>query len=114
MQPHAPAPIAARYLPPASGAGRATLARPGARRRRWVGRLARTVLLVVVLLLPAAYAAASAVLLLQATTVDRKPLAGSPADVGLTYWPVTFESTGDRIPLQGWYLPATGERAVVM
>src|SRR5215470_17710951 len=44
----------------------------------------------------------------------RSPIVGSPADLGLPYESVSFESAVDRIPLQGWYLPSRGERAIIM
>ena len=45
----------------------------------------------------------------------RRALASSPAVFGLDYEDVTFPSTGDAIPLSGWFLPAAGsDRAVLI
>ena len=44
----------------------------------------------------------------------RRALASSPAVFGLDYEDVTFPSTGDAIPLSGWFLPAAGSDRVVL
>ena len=44
----------------------------------------------------------------------RRPLAASPAAFDLTYEDVTFPSTGDHIPLRGWFVPASGSDRVVL
>ena len=44
----------------------------------------------------------------------RRPLTTSPAAFGLAYEEVAFPSTGDRIPLRGWFLPAPGSDQVVL
>ena len=44
----------------------------------------------------------------------RRALASSPAVFGLDYEDVTFSSTGDTIPLSGWFLPAAGSDRVVL
>ena len=44
----------------------------------------------------------------------RRPLASSPAVFSLDYQDVTFPSTGDAIPLSGWFLPAAGSDRVVL
>ncbi len=71
-------------------------------------------LTVVVGLVGALYVAASAFITDQATHATRTPIDGTPADLGLAYEPVSFESAGDRIPLRGWYLPGRGERAIII
>src|SRR4051794_15155449 len=43
----------------------------------------------------------------QATRAVRSEIEGTPADLGLAYETVSFESA-DHIPLRGWYLPAGG------
>jgi dipeptidyl aminopeptidase/acylaminoacyl peptidase len=60
------------------------------------------------------YAGASGYITDQARHAARHLPDGSPADVGLVYEPVTFESAEDRLPLHGWYMPSRGERAIVM
>ena len=44
----------------------------------------------------------------------RRALASSPAVFGLDYEDVAFPSTGDAIPLRGWFLPAAGSGRVVL
>jgi dipeptidyl aminopeptidase/acylaminoacyl peptidase len=68
----------------------------------------------VVALAALVYLAASTYITEQATHTERLPLVGTPADLGLQYETVTFESDADHIPLQGWYLPSRGERAIIM
>jgi uncharacterized protein len=60
-----------------------------------------------------AYLAASAYVTDRATRTVRTPIEGTPSDLRLLYQSVTFESDFDHIPLQGWYLPSRGERAVI-
>ena len=60
------------------------------------------------------YFAASTYIAEQATHAVRSPLEGTPSDLGLQYEAVTFESDTDHVPLQGWYLPSRGERAIIM
>jgi fermentation-respiration switch protein FrsA (DUF1100 family) len=60
------------------------------------------------------YLGLSAYLTTLATLTVRHPPEGTPADLGLTYEPVAFTSLGDGLALRGWYLPATGQRAVVL
>lgn len=60
------------------------------------------------------YLAASAYITEKATHAVRTAPEGTPSDVALRYEPVRFESTADRIPLQGWYLPSRGERAIII
>jgi pimeloyl-ACP methyl ester carboxylesterase len=38
----------------------------------------------------------------------------SPADVGLDYEDVSFTSREDNVVLEGWYLPADGDRAIII
>ncbi len=47
-------------------------------------------------------------------TAERHPALGTPADVGLAYDPVTFESAVDHIQLRGWYIPARQTRAIIL
>lgn len=70
-------------------------------------------LLIGILLVVALYLGASAYITNQATRADRSPVEGTPADVGLSYEDVTFESADDLVPLRGWYLPSRGERAII-
>jgi uncharacterized protein len=43
----------------------------------------------------------------------RSPLVGSPASVGLDYEDVFFPSA-DGVPLEGWFVPADGDRIVIL
>ena len=71
---------------------------------------AASVLLVALL----ACAGVSLVVAESLTKPYRRPLATSPAAFGLVYEEVTFASTGDGIPLRGWFLPAPGSDRVVL
>jgi pimeloyl-ACP methyl ester carboxylesterase len=68
-------------------------------------------LLVIVLLL--GYSGVSAYIATH-ITAQRHVSLGTPADVGLAYESIAFESAVDHIPLKGWYLPASGSRAIVL
>ena len=61
-----------------------------------------------------AYAGISLVVADAVTRPYRRALASSPAVFGLDYEDVTFPSTGDAIPLSGWFLPAAGSDRVVL
>ena len=63
----------------------------------------------------AGYCAVSVVVADRLTKPYRRPLASSPAALGLTYEDVTFSSTVDGTTLRGWFLPAeASDRAVVV
>ncbi len=47
-------------------------------------------------------------------TAERHLPIGTPADVGLTYESVAFDSQVDHIPLKGWYIPSGGTRAIIL
>jgi alpha-beta hydrolase superfamily lysophospholipase len=61
-----------------------------------------------------AYLGASLVVAETLTKPYRRPLTASPAAFDLAYEDVTFPSTGDRIPLRGWFVPASGSDRVVL
>ncbi len=44
----------------------------------------------------------------------RKALSSTPAQYGLKYEDVQFNSTGDNIPLKGWFIDSPGTKAIVM
>lgn len=80
--------------------------------RGW--RLAGQLAMGLVLLVAIGYLALCAYLATRVTLATRQPVEGTPADLGLLYEPAAFASNGDGIPLRGWYLPASGERAIVL
>lgn len=84
--------------------------RPSIARRR------RGLLLCVSVVLGAslAYAGVSLVVAESLTKPYRRALASSPAAFDLAYEEVTFPSTGDAIPLRGWFVPAAGNDRVVL
>ncbi|GAB3461129.1 hypothetical protein GCM10027570_46810 [Streptomonospora sediminis] len=43
----------------------------------------------------------------------RSPVLSTPADAGLEYEDVTF-SSADGVPLEGWFIPAEGDRLVIL
>ena len=61
-----------------------------------------------------AYLGASLVVAETLTKPYRRPLTASPAAFDLAYEDVTFPSTGDGIPLRGWFVPAAGSDRVVL
>ena len=61
-----------------------------------------------------AYAGLSLAVAETLTKPYRRALASSPADFDLAYEDVTFPSTGDAIPLRGWFVPAAGSDRVVL
>jgi fermentation-respiration switch protein FrsA (DUF1100 family) len=71
-------------------------------------------LILIVAILAALYVTASAFFTDQATRAVRNAIEGTPADLGLSYEAVSFASAVARIPLQGWYLPAGGKRAIII
>ena len=85
--------------------------RPGVRPRGWTRPL--SVVAALAVLLACAYLAASAYIATTAIHPRRHPPVGTPADVGLAFEPVAFQSATDGTPLRGWYLPSRGERAIV-
>lgn len=70
------------------------------------------VLLAVVFLF--VYGALSLYLLNIATTAKRIPNETSPPAYGLPFSSIEFESAEDHIPLSGWIVPGTSDRAIVM
>jgi fermentation-respiration switch protein FrsA (DUF1100 family) len=49
------------------------------------------------------------------TQVERVPVTGHPARLGLPWEDVTFPSRGDGVPLSGWYLPtAADDRCIIL
>jgi len=49
-----------------------------------------------------------------AMDIPRLPLNGSPASIGLTFQDVAFESRIDKITLNGWFIPSSGDAVLVM
>lgn len=86
---------------------------PSSAMARW--RAVATVCVAPLALLALVYAGLSAYVATQATLVKRHVAEGSPADLGLRFEEVAFTSAApDPVPLRGWYLAASGTRAVVM
>lgn len=48
------------------------------------------------------------------TRTKRVPVQGHPTEFGLEFEDVTFPSRRDKVPLQGWYLPATPDRRCIV
>jgi pimeloyl-ACP methyl ester carboxylesterase len=46
--------------------------------------------------------------------IPRLPLIASPASVGLTFQNVSFDSRVDKVPLDGWFIPASGDAVLVI
>ena len=62
----------------------------------------------------AGYVGVSMVVADRLTKPYRRPLASSPAALGLHYEDVTFSSTVDDTTLRGWFLPVEGSDRVVL
>ena len=86
------------------------------RRRPSIARRRRGLLLGASAILVAALAWAGVSLVVAETLTKpyRRALASSPADFDLIYEDVAFPSTGDGIPLRGWFVPAAGSDRVVL
>ena len=46
--------------------------------------------------------------------IPRLPLIASPASVGLTFQNISFDSRVDKVPLDGWFIPASGDAVLVL
>ena len=46
--------------------------------------------------------------------IPRLPLIASPASVGLTFQNISFDSRVDKVPLDGWFIPSSGEAVLVL
>ncbi|GIW10047.1 MAG: hypothetical protein KatS3mg061_1104 [Dehalococcoidia bacterium] len=79
-----------------------------------VGRALLSVVLALVLLLIFGYLGLSAYVTTEAVHPRRNLVLRNPAELGLRYEPVQFPSAEAGISLSGWYLPAQGDRPVVM
>lgn len=60
------------------------------------------------------YFVISAVVADQVSAAHPKPLTHTPADFGLTYQNVQFNSAVDNVPLSGWYIDSPGKKVIVM
>ncbi|MFZ2036182.1 MAG: alpha/beta fold hydrolase [Dehalococcoidales bacterium] len=49
-----------------------------------------------------------------AMSIPRLPLIASPASVGLTFQNISFDSRVDKVPLDGWFIPASGKAVLVL
>jgi pimeloyl-ACP methyl ester carboxylesterase len=68
-----------------------------------------------VVLLVLVFIGISAYLGYSLTRVERAPVSGSPADIGLAYEDVSFPSLYKDLTLRGWFLPAgNSDRVIIM
>ena len=72
------------------------------------------VLFVLVLLVLAAYFAISAYIAEKLSVPVRVIPTHTPADYGLSYATVQFESSVDQIPLTGWYIDSPGDKVILL
>lgn len=78
---------------------------------KWFLRIGVPLILVVVV----AFLGISVFLGNSMTSVERVPVAGNPALLGLSYEEVSFPSIDDDLTLRGWYLPVQdGEPVIIM
>ena len=83
-------------------------ARPAWRRILLIAAVALLTILV------AAYFGISAYTADKLSKPDRKALTSTPAEYGLKYEDVSFNSTVDNIPLSGWLIDSPGDKAIIM
>ena len=69
---------------------------------------------VVVALLVVGYFGVSAYIADKLSRPARNPPTHTPAEYGLEYEDVEFNSTVDNIPLSGWYIDSPGDKVIVM
>ena len=62
----------------------------------------------------AVYAGTSVLGAASALGIPRLPLIASPASVGLTFQNVSFDSRVDKVPLDGWFIPSSGNAVLVL
>lgn len=93
----------------------AIVAQPGKRVRPRLGRVLGILAVVVAAVLVLGYFGISAYVGDRLSRPDRKALVGeTPAQYGLTYEDVTFNSAVDNIPLSGWLVDSPGDKAIIM
>ncbi|MEA2574602.1 MAG: uncharacterized protein QOH93_1900, partial [Chloroflexia bacterium] len=93
-----------------------TAARPTIVSRKRVGvrrRLAVLATTVVVLML-AGYFGVSGVVADKLSHPTRKAVVGTPAEHGMKYEDVQFNSTVDNIQLKGWYIDSPGDKVILV
>ena len=72
------------------------------------------VIIIVVAILIVAFIGLSAYLGASATKVERNPVEGNPADLGLDYEDIEFPSSDDELIMHGWYLPCPDSEQVII
>jgi uncharacterized protein len=60
------------------------------------------------------YVALCAIGAVLAMRIPRLPLKGSPASAGLAYSDVSFPSRDSNFTLDGWYIPGTGDKTILI
>ncbi|MFA5308582.1 MAG: alpha/beta hydrolase [Dehalococcoidales bacterium] len=71
-------------------------------------------LIIIATVLVTAFLGISAYLGHTMTTVKRVPIQGSPADLGLQYQDVSFQSRTDNLTLRGWLIPSGNSREIII
>ena len=77
---------------------------------KWFLRIGLPLIIVVVV----AFLGISVFLGHSMTTVERVPIEGNPALLGLSYEEVSFPSIDDDLTLHGWYLPVQDSESVII
>lgn len=72
------------------------------------------VAIVLIAILLVGYFGVSAVVADKLSHPTRNALKGTPADLGMKYEDVSFNSTVDNVPLKGWYMDSPGSKVIVM
>jgi uncharacterized protein len=84
-------------------------------RRRVITRRRITVLAITMsVLLLAGYFGVSSVVADRLSHPRRVAVASTPAELGMQFENVQFNSTGDNIPLKGWYIDSPGDKVILV
>jgi len=92
----------------------ATAARQGKRVLSRLGRIIAIAAGVLLAVMVVGYFGVSAYVADRLSRPERKPVVSSPAQYGLKYEDVSFNSTVDNIPLSGWLIDSPGDKVIMM
>lgn len=93
-----------------------TAAKPQAvsRRRVIARRRLRVLAITIVAFFVACYLGVSGLVADKLSHPTRRPIASTPAELGMQYEDVQFYSTIDNIPLKGWYIDSPGDKVILV
>ncbi len=93
-----------------------TTARPqvASRKRVVARRRLRVLAITIVSFFVAAYLGVSSLVADKLSHPTRRAVVGTPAEHGMQYTDVQFTSTGDNLPLKGWYIDSPGDKVILV